>query len=341
MTCYHPLKGFKYGETVNGKPNYIICSSKVKHIEIRNNKIVKVYEDGIISPYCESAITDFVQIPCGKCIGCRLDASRHWANRCMMEASQYADNCFITLTYNDDHLPFSTSFDSLGNERRTATLVKRDLQLFMKRLRKKFGSGIRFFACGEYGSETHTHRPHYHLILFNFDFPDKTLLYRKDGLNYYTSKSLESIWTNGFSLIGDCTWDSCCYVARYVTKKVYGDDAPYEDLNIVPPYLVCSNRPGIGKSYFENNKEDFLKFGEKYLIGNDESIRLISNRYTDKILESSFPQEYESFKEKRKAAALDAQSILKKSSKIKLDRQLAIKEREVLNKTKVLSRKDL
>ena len=339
MTCYHPRKGFRYGETINGKPNYIICSNRVKHIEIKGDRIVKVYDDGIISPFADKAITDYVQIPCGKCIGCRLDQSRHWANRCMMEASQYAYNCFVTLTYNDDHLPYSSSVDCLGNERQTPTLVKRDLQLFMKRLRKKFGNGIRFFACGEYGEQSH--RPHYHLILFNFDFQDKQFLYTKDGYNYFISDSLSKIWTNGFSIIGDCTWDSCCYVARYVTKKLYGDVAPYEEFNIVPPFLNCSNRPGIGRAYFEDNKEDFIKYGEKYLNGSSESIRLISNRYTDKILASSFPQEFESFKEKRKLAAIDSQLILKKSSTIKLDRQLEIAERNVQQKTKVLSRKDL
>lgn len=341
MTCYHPLKGFKYGVTKNGKPNYIICSSKVKHIEITGDRVVKVYDDGIISPYCDYAVSDFTQIPCGRCIGCRLDYSRHWANRCMMEASQYPSNCFITLTYNDQCLPYSSSIDSDGNERKTSTLVKRDLQLFMKRLRKRFGSGIRFFACGEYGSSEHTFRPHYHVILFNFDFQDKQLLYRKDGLNYYVSEDLGKLWTNGFHLIGDCTWDSCCYVARYVTKKAYGEEAPYEQLNIVPPFLNMSNRPGIGKAYFDYNKEDFIRYGEKYLNGSNESIRLISNRYTDKILESSFPQEFQSFKDQRKSAAIDRQTILKKSSSIKLDRQLEIEERQVLNKTKVLSRKDL
>lgn len=339
MTCYHPLKGFKYGVTKNGKPNYIICSSKVKHIEITGDRIVKVYADGIISPYCDYAISEFTQIPCGQCIGCKLDHSRNWANRCMMEASLYAANCFVTLTYDDEHLPYSSSVDSLGNQRQSPTLVKRDLQLFMKRLRKKFGSGIRFFACGEYGE--HSHRPHYHLILFNFDFQDKQLLYIKDGYNYFISDSLSKIWTNGFSIIGDCTWDSCCYVARYVTKKLYGDVAPYEEFNIVPPFLHCSNRPGIGKTYFENNKEDFIKYGEKYLNGSNESIRLISNRYTDQILQNSFPKEFESFKERRKAAAIDAQTILKKSSSIKLSRQLEIQERNVLNKTKALSRKEL
>ena len=100
-----------------------------------------------------------IQLPCGQCIGCRLERSRQWAIRCMHEKSLYSLSSFLTLTYDDDHLPPN------------GTLVKRDFQLFMKRLRWEMGDGIRFFACGEYGDGNL--RPHYHALLFNVDFPDK------------------------------------------------------------------------------------------------------------------------------------------------------------------------
>ena len=105
---------------------------------------------------------DPVQLPCGQCIGCRLEKSRQWAMRIAHESSLYDQNCFLTLTFSDEHLPQNLS------------VSKRDLQLFMKRLRKHFAPRkIRFFQCGEYGELNM--RPHYHSILFNVDFPDKYL----------------------------------------------------------------------------------------------------------------------------------------------------------------------
>ena len=105
-----------------------------------------------------------LQLPCGQCVGCRLERSRQWVVRCIHEASLYENNCFLTLTYSDDCLPN-------GND-----LIYRHFQLFMKRLRKRFGSNIRFYMCGEYGDLFG--RPHYHACLFNFDAPDK-VLYRR------------------------------------------------------------------------------------------------------------------------------------------------------------------
>ena len=96
-----------------------------------------------------------VTVPCGQCIGCRLERSRQWAVRCIHEASLHEDNCFITLTYDDAHLPTDLS------------LNVSHFQKFMKRLRKRFGEGIRFFHCGEYGENFG--RPHYHACLFTSD----------------------------------------------------------------------------------------------------------------------------------------------------------------------------
>jgi len=130
LTCYHPLRAFK---TVSGT------------IVFNGNK---------------PNIKEALNLPCGKCIGCRLDRSRQWAIRCMHEASLYERNCFITLTYSDEFLP---------NDR---SVNVRHFQLFMKKLRKRFGPNIRFYHCGEYGEKTS--RPHYHALLFNFDYTFRT-----------------------------------------------------------------------------------------------------------------------------------------------------------------------
>ena len=148
-------------------------------------------------------------IPCGKCIGCRLAHSRQWAVRCVHEASLHERNCFLTLTFDDAHLPVSGS------------VSVRDVQLFLKRLRKALSYQnikIRFFACGEYGDKNL--RPHYHLILFNYDFSDDRQLLRQTPYGpLYISDFLFRLWPYGFHTIGNVTFKSCAYVARYVTKK--------------------------------------------------------------------------------------------------------------------------
>lgn len=217
-----------------------------------------------------------VQLPCGQCIGCRLERSRQWAVRCMHEASLYKDNCFLTLTFNNDNL------NSDGS------LVKRDFVLFMKRLRKKFGSKIRFFHCGEYGSKLS--RPHHHACIFNFDFPDKVLWTVRDGIKLYRSKSLEKLWPYGFCTIGSVTFESAAYVARYITKKITGKKAEshYEKINketgevvkIVPEYITMSRRPGIARAWFEKFKDDVYP-SDFVIIRNN--IKCKPPKYYDKI----------------------------------------------------------
>ena len=128
----------------------------------------------------------------------------------------------MTLTYDDEHLP------------KTGSLVPEDLQKFLKKLRRFIeyhGSDkkIRFFACGEYGDNFC--RPHYHAIIYNLDIPDlKRFSTSFSGDTYYTSNTINSIWKNGYVIIGQVTFESCAYVARYVTKKITGEQA-YEHYN--------------------------------------------------------------------------------------------------------------
>lgn len=191
-----------------------------------------------------------IEIRCGQCIGCRLDRSRQWAIRCMHEAQLHADSVFITLTYDDDHLPVDHSLRYV------------DFQLFMKRLRFHFRSErqrIRFFMCGEYGD--HFGRPHYHACLFGCFFADRVLFKRlASGSNLYTSDVLSSLWPLGHSSIGDVTFESAAYVARYCVKKVtgVGADEHYKfcDENgeffwRQPEFAHMSLKPGIGAKWFE------------------------------------------------------------------------------------------
>lgn len=166
-------------------------------------------------------------VDCRKCFECSLKYSNQWAYRIMLEASLYKDNSFFTLTYNNENLESNS-------------LCKRDLQLFIKRLRKHFKNDkLRYFACGEYGS-LHG-RPHFHIIVFNLHLDD--LFFHsidKKGIKIYRSPTLEKLWTKGFSSVGDLSFDSALYCAKYMQKSLDKDD------NRVKPFTIMSLKPGIG-----------------------------------------------------------------------------------------------
>lgn len=198
--------------------------------------------------------TNAIKLPCGGCIGCRLDRSDEWATRCLHESKMHQANSFVTLTYDDDHLPADYS------------VSVREMQLFMKRLRQETGaSKLRFFACGEYGDQHG--RPHYHLLIFGHDFSrDRKLQKRGPFGNLYTSTQLEKVWTFGRANLGHVTHKSAAYVARYCMKKINGDQAPSHYLRthpktgllvqVEPEFATQSNRPGLGYTWFEQFKSD-------------------------------------------------------------------------------------
>jgi len=158
-------------------------------------------------------------VPCGQCIGCRLDYSQSWAIRCLHEASQHEDNSFITLTYSEPNIPDGGS------------LNKKHYQDFMKRLRKEISpKTIRFYQCGEYGEKLT--RPHYHALIFGYNFPDKELWSFGQGKTpLYRSTQLERLWPLGFSTVGELTVASAAYCARYSMKKIRGKALEIRDLD--------------------------------------------------------------------------------------------------------------
>lgn len=217
----------------------------------------------------------------------------------------YDDNCFITLTYNEENLP------------KDGTLVHRDFQLFMKKLRKKYGSGIRFYMCGEYGTEQDEEkyhvskigRPHYHACIFNFDFPDKELFKTVNDFRLYTSEALQKLWGKGHCIIGDVTFESAAYVARYIVKKQKGPDKDeyYHRINpetgemfkIKEEYTTMSRRPGIANEWWQQFKEDTYKDFVTL-----RGVKMKPPRYYDSLLEKDNPDLLNSLKEGRVAAAL-------------------------------------
>ena len=232
-----------------------------------------------------------VVVPCGQCVGCRLERSRMWAVRCVHEACLFDDNCFITLTYSDDKVPY-------GN-----TLRLDHFQKFMKKLRFHYGSGVRFFHCGEYGEKYG--RPHYHALLFNFDFKDKVVWKaNKDGGPLYVSEQLETLWGHGLTSVGEVNFNSAAYVARYIMKKVTGDQAVshYEyvtDYGEVvqrqPEYVTMSRRPGIGKGWIDVFQSDV--YPRDLVVLNNKKFR--PPRFYDDCYELTNTREYQALKARR------------------------------------------
>lgn len=187
---------------------------------------------------------------------CRLAYSREWAIRMTHEQKMHKASSFLTLTFDDHHLP------------KFGQLEKKPLVDFFKRLRYYYGS-FRYVACGEYG-ELHR-RPHYHVALFGMDFSSDRLLYKESmrGEPLYTSSSLSRAWTAGNALLGALTFESAAYIARYITKRITGVGASPTPLacdpdtgELVmpnPEFLLCSRRPFIGHDFF-------FKYGHKDIL---------------------------------------------------------------------------
>lgn len=232
----------------------------------------------------DTGLPYMMKIPCGKCIGCRLDYTRSWADRLMLELSTTPGQkaCFVTLTYSPENVPYC--FDEENDPDHVSpvsmTLDKRDFQLFMKRLRFSFSDQkIRFLGCGEYGSSTL--RPHYHLILFGLsvdDFSDLRLL-KMNNLNQplYTSDRLRYIWSNGHVSIAPVSYNTCAYVARYNLKKAYGLDSKPSEFAL-DPFILMSRRPGIASQFFDLHP-DCLQQSAIYVSADGQSRRISIPRY--------------------------------------------------------------
>lgn len=212
------------------------------------------------------------QLPCGKCISCRLEYARQWSIRCMHEAQMYERNSFVTLTYTDENL-------------KSPKLEYRDFQLFMKRLRKTQNKKISLFVTGEYGDTTK--RPHWHALIFGWRPLDTVYEYSNDnGDKVFTSKTLDTLWGLGGTKLGQITRESANYCARYSAKKlVHGNDQDHE----FQPISKKSSKYAIGKKWLETYWRDAFNYGSIVLPdGTSSSIP----RYYEKWLQTHHPDEY-------------------------------------------------
>lgn len=263
MACFYPLRAFKVSSP--GEKDRIVFAERKKH-------------EGRFGALRPS------EIACGQCFGCRLERSRQWAVRCMHEASLYDQNSFVTLTFDDDNIPFRSSLEY-------ATFQK-----FMKRLRKHMKQQVRFYMCGEYGEQTM--RPHFHAILFNCGFDDRQKFRLLDsGCKLYTSKTLEKLWPFGMSSIGEVTFESAAYVARYVMKKMTGPGAEdhyrrvdeHGEYQLTPEFSHMSLKPGIGAPWLEKYAKDIYPLDYAVVGGK----KLKPPKYYDRILQRVDVDSYE------------------------------------------------
>ncbi|AXL15211.1 replication initiator protein [Microviridae sp.] len=239
-------------------------------------------------------------IPCGSCMQCRITNSLDWAVRCTNEMQMHEQSTFLTLTY--ETLPLNGSLDH------------KHFQAFIDKLRKNTKTKIRYFMCGEYGTNTDESiygrsklgRPHFHALIFGYDFPDKEI-YKKSrgGDNYYTSKKLTKWWGHGHAVIANANFQTAAYISRYITKKLKGNnhhvddhytrwqpDGPWIDLidektgeielkvSITPEYQRQSTNRGLGYSYLIKYFTDVFPSDEIVISGRTYQVP----RYYTKIL---------------------------------------------------------
>lgn len=284
MSCYHPITAYK---SVSGGVSF--------------SRLSRHGDEGTI------------ELPCGRCIGCRMRRASDWSLRVMHESAMWRENCFVTLTYGRNQMPKDSS------------LEHRDFQLFMKRLRRRTGSPVRFYMCGEYGDEKG--RPHYHACLFNVDFVDRKPIGKSaSGELFYESKVLSDLWALGNCSVQDLTAGTASYCARYIMKKTLGDDAEFaysfvdEDGEIhyrKPPYAAMSLKPGIGSTWVD-------KFGDTDVFNHDrcvaDGVERRVPKYYDRLLKRKDAYKLEENGFKREALA--RMSISDNTDQRRIDREI-------------------
>lgn len=342
MACYHPLKAFPIGLTDNNKTKYKICSYDVDYVyRINDNWYAGQRHDGDshFRPLglCDRYVDDFVEIPCGQCLGCRIQYSRQWANRCMLELQYHKSSYFVTLTYDDLHIPIARDPET-GETNGIGTLCKRDFQLFMKRLRKQTCQELRYFAAGEYGSETR--RPHYHAIIFGLELDDLQVYKRSpQGFTYYNSKTVQDVWPNGYAVVADVSWETCAYTARYIVKKLRGPEAAfYVKYHLEPEFSLMSRKPGLARKYFDEHPGiydfDFINISTE-----KKGLKFRPPRYFDQLYDLDHPDDMARIKVDRREYMEDLKRFkLEHTSKNYLE-MLADEELAFINRTKSLERK--
>ena len=313
-------------------------------------------------------------LPCGHCAGCKMQNASSWANRMEMELPYHNNAWFLTLTYDNEHVPWSYN-QGLGVNKRTGeivienlTLNYEDMQKFWKRLRRwleyheRNTGKLMYYQAGEYGSQTH--RPHYHAIVYDLPIkPEELKIYKqKNGFRYYNVDWLTKLWGMGHVVVAPAEWKNMAYTARYTTKKIYGKDSKkyYEELGVLPERCMMSKNPAIGMQYYEEHKDEIYAKDEIQL---KNGRRAKPPRYFDKLFDlehsNSKPlseaesemiedtivkaesEELKAIKRERRRIANDALFAQLKQTGLTMQEYYDVKDRKNQDKFKKLIREEI
>lgn len=296
--CYSPMIARRL-DVVNpdtGKYQYKFLGKLINYLDedaehqLRTTGKIDLgfYSDTFVDRCTGEVITGAVVLSCGQCLECRCKHAQEWANRIMLESQYHETSYFVTLTYDDEHVPrtwpYSQDYSHTcrycdpktgkvsllptryyrGDE--VLTLAPDDLQLFVKRLRRQqsyhHDNIIRYYAVGEYGSQYH--RPHYHAIIFGLVLDDIVEVGRNShGTILHDSETIRRLWGNGITEVDLMTWESAAYCARYTTKKLGKKETDFYAENcLVPEFSRMSLKPAIGYQYYEDHKDEIYKYDE-------------------------------------------------------------------------------
>lgn len=334
MSCYKPLIRL-YNPDNREESGRVYSLARFSQL---NGKQLK-YEDLMYNP-------KVMLIPCGQCIGCRIRQREDWTTRIELEARDYPKEevWFITLTYDDDHVPGmivktgeimrKVQYTWKPGEKRPSSvqiLLYEDIQKFIKRLRKAYKGKLRYFVAGEYGEQTA--RPHYHMILYGWKPTDLENLYKIQHNGYYTSEWLKGLWGMGQIQIAQAVPQTYRYVAGYVTKKMYEIDGKkaneYYELGQTKPFACMSLKPGLGDKYYQEHKAEIWRQG---YIQCTNGKRAQIPRYYEKQMEAENPQRLWRIKKNRQKNAMQQKRLQLENQDYKT--VLETKERVTKKQTK-------
>ena len=282
MPCTTPLQGYKtFGGAITFKLSEAMSVSK-------SGSPVKL------------------DVPCGQCMHCRLEKARQWAVRMSLEEQLHDESIFLTLTYDNKHYPPNGG------------LVKSDVQNFVRRLKEKVApKKIKYYFVGEYGDQTN--RPHYHAIIYGYEPAANTIeqISNENGMPLYSSTELTKLWSKrkgtdpiGYAVYGHVNWDTCSYVARYVTKKI--NDSPEANTNVdnearfkyrgnIQEFALSSRNPAIGKEWLDKYYDETVR--DDYIVLNGK--KMLPPKYFDDQIRKKDEEVYNKIKKNRKTNLIE------------------------------------
>lgn len=248
-------------------------------------------------------------VSCQQCTGCRLERSRQWAVRSVHEAQYHDDNYFLTLTYDDRHVPKNNSLDT------------KVLQKFWKKLRKAIPDKFKYYAAGEYGENYF--RPHYHASMFGLPLPDLYPSFKSSRrFQMYSSPVVEKAWGKGNIYLAPLTFETAAYTARYICKKVLGKDAEahYKRLGLMPERAWISK--GLGKKWHEDYAHETYR--DNYIVS--RGVPSVPPRTYNRWLKLSDPAAYLNYEMSTKKSLEEQLKLIDDLSSGRHDIARAVKE---------------